>query len=136
MGRSSEQSVKNFLGKLFKYEPWETFEAEPFSKAYVEADTMNAIHNAEVGIVNSIKDGFNNFFGLNQKAAQNGSKTTDSVKSNSSSEKSGILSQIFNITLDIEKFGESIGIDEVTDKVVTSIKGLFQGNINGFKKSQ
>lgn len=136
MGRSSEQSVKNFLGKLFKYEPWETFEAEPFSKAYVEADTMNAIHEAEVGIVNGIKEGFNNFFGLNQKAAQNGSKTTDSVKSNSSSEKSGILSQIFNITLDIEKFGESIGIDEVTDKVVTSIKGLFQGNINGFKKSQ
>ena len=42
--RSAEQSLKNFFGKMFNYEPWETYQAEPFNKAYVEADTMNAIH--------------------------------------------------------------------------------------------
>ncbi len=136
MGRSAEQGFKNFFGKLFNYEPWENFKAESFNKSYVEADTMNAIHKTEVAVVNGIKDGFNNFFGLNQKAAQTGRQTTERANSNSGSEKNRALSQIFNITLDIEKFGESIGIDEVTDKVVSSIKGLFQGNINAYTKSQ
>lgn len=136
MGRSAEQGLKNFFGKLFNYEPWETFKAEEFNKAYVEADTMNAIHRMEVGIVNSVKDGFNNFFGLNQKAAQTGRQTTEKAKSNNNNygtQNYGAVTENYNFN--IGTVGENISLDDMVDRVTSAIKGLFTGNINAYKKS-
>ena len=137
MSRSAEQGLKNFFGKLFNYEPWETFKAEEFNKAYVEADTMNAIHRAEVGIVNSVKDGFNNFFGLNQKAAQTGRQTTEKAKSNNNNygtQNYGAVTENYNFN--IGTVGENISLDDMVDRVTSAIKGMFTGNINAYKKSQ
>ena len=137
MGRSAEQGMKNFFGKLFNYEPWENFKAEEFNKAYVEADTMNAIHRTETAIVGSIKDGFNSFFGLNQKAAQTGRQTTEKAKSNNNNygtQNYGAVTENYNFN--IGTVGENISIDELTDRVTSAIQGLFQGNINAVKKGR
>ena len=137
MGRSAEQGLKNFFGKLFNYEPWETFKAEEFNKAYVEAETIGGIHQGLVNLGNKIEDSWNNFFGLNQKAAQTGKQTTEKAKSNNNNygtQNYGAVTENYNFN--IGTVGENISLDDMVDKVTSAIKGLFTGNINSYKKSQ
>ena len=132
-----EQGFKNFFGKLFKNDDWANYKFTGFNPAHTQADTMNAIHRTEVSVVNGIKEGFNNFFGLNRKAAETGAKTTANAKSNSTNygtQNYGAVTENYNFN--IGTVGESISLDEMVDKVSSAIKGMFSGNINAVKKGR
>ena len=86
---------------------------------------------------NKIDDSWNNFFGLNQKAAQTGRQTTEKAKSNNNNygtQNYGAVTENYNFN--IGTVGENISIDELTDRVTSAIQGLFQGNINAVKKGR
>ena len=138
MGRSAEQGLKNFFGKLFNYEPWETFKAEEFNKAYVEAKTIGGIHQGLVNLGNKIEDSWNSFLGLNQKAAKTGNQTTDKAKSNNNNnygtQNYGAVTENYNFN--IGTVGENISLDEMADRVVSAIKGMFTTSVTSVTKNR
>jgi hypothetical protein len=85
--------------------------------------------NGAMRLDKTITEGFNemkSLFGLNRKAAEMGAKTTASAKSNNNNygtQNYGAVTENYNFN--IGTVGESISLDEMTDKVVSSIKGLF-----------
>ena len=129
---------KRGVGKLIGNEEWANEQFTGYDPAHTQADTMNAIHKTEVAVVNGIKEGFNNFFGLNRKAEATGAKTTSSAKSNNTNnygtQNYGSVTENFNFN--IGTVGESINLDEMVDRVSSAIRQMFTPNVNYATKSR
>ncbi len=150
MGRLSEQKIKNFLGKMFNYDDWANFTATEYQRGKEESTVVAGLYEGVAKPAKEFGQGVAEAVGLDKifggkgqqtstytKQEEEGKKTTDKVKSlgdNYGTQKYGDWTENYNFN--IGTVGENISLDEMTDKVVSALKGLFQGNTNVVQKSR
>jgi hypothetical protein len=112
-----EESFKNFFGKLFGYDEWANYDFTGFNPAHTESTVFSGIKNTTDDIKAWFASGFDNLTkgnkgGTNIGGTQNYGAVTE------------------NYNFNIGTVGENIGLDEMVDKVVSAIKGMFTTNVN------
>ena len=107
----ADQGVKNFFGKLFGNDELANFK-------YDGPNNNSTFFSGIKGIYDDASAWATKNFGNPLK---------DLIKI-FESQNNGVDNRNINIIVEIDKFGESIGLDELTDSVVSTVKSLFYPN--------